>query len=388
MNRTVFALLILLLTAAFAFPADEPPFMPLIPQIMGEGGASVASAHGFESFFTNPAGFSRAGGDFSISTDTWIYARPDKLLTLAEGFANSSANESDLLNLVNSEVTSGGFGLGELVSIGYAGSGLGLGGFIMADSYLWGPSLLGVGGDISVTIAFVGGLSVPIQLGDLKLHLGADLRPMVRVRAPLSSVVAGSLINGLIGQGDILSALNSVTALHGVGIGIDVGAIAEIGWFSFGVSARDVVGTTFMYNQSPVGTILDTLTGGQTLPQGTPTAEPYTIPMDVSAGVSFHPDLGSLKTFIDPTVHVDMKDIIGVILNQSSPWTLLHIGAEVKLLSLLTVQAGIDQGYLTAGVGLHLLFLDLNFAMFTREMGTYLMDRPSSGATLEVAIRF
>ncbi|MEW5814736.1 MAG: hypothetical protein AB1798_04970, partial [Spirochaetota bacterium] len=56
-----------------------PPFVPLIPEIMGQGGASTAIAHGYNSLFTNPAGFGRKGGSLTIvSANPWIYSRPDK----------------------------------------------------------------------------------------------------------------------------------------------------------------------------------------------------------------------------------------------------------------------------------------------------------------------
>jgi len=188
--------------------------------------------------------------------------------------------------------------------------------------------------------------------------------------------------------GDILSALDSSNALYGIGVGFDLGAILDMGGLSVGLSIRDLLGTTFFYSEAPFGTVLDSLGQTQTLPEGEAPSDTYTIPMNVSAGAAYNPDLGPLKVIVDPTVHIGLTDVVGVIQNARSPWALLHIGAEAKVLSVLTVQAGLNQGYLTAGAGLHLLFLDLNMAIFTRELGTYLMDKPSSGATFEVAIRF
>jgi hypothetical protein len=388
MKKTILVVPALILTAAMAFAVDELPFAPVIPQIMGQGGSLNASAQGYTSFFTNPAGFSRSPGEFSIAATTWIYARPDNLLGLLGSMAGSQSTGSELLDYVNSEVTGGGFGVGALAGIGWAGNGVGLGAFLLLDSYMWGPTLLGITGDLTATAAFVLGLSVPLQLGGLTIHVGGDIRPMIRIHTFLDSSVAFDMIQQLAEQGDVMSALNSAQALHGMGLALDLGVIAELGWLSFGISARDLGGTTFSYARSPFGAVVDSLASSQQLPEGEAVTESYTVPMDVSAGVAIHPNMGGLKWLIDPTVHLELGDVLGVIQEQKSPWTLLHVGAQVKLLTVFTAQAGLDQGYFTAGAGVHLLFLDANFALFTRELGVHIGDRPSSGATLEVAIRF
>ncbi len=387
MKKTVLVLLAALSFTALAFAVDEPPFMPMAPEIMGEGGALTASAHGFASFFTNPAGFSRSPGDFTFTATTWMYARPDKVYDLitCPGGASGSSN---LLSFINGEVTKGGFGLGGLTGIGWAGNGIGLGAFFLVDSYLYGPTLLGISGDLTGTVALIGGYSLPIQLGGLKLNIGGDIRPMIRIHTLVDSSVAINTIYSLANQGDIMFALNSADALHGAGIALDLGAIAELGWFSFGLSIRDVGGTLFNYNESSFGTVINSLSSSFSLPSnGASPSATYTIPMDVSAGVAFHPDFG-IKWLVDPTIHLDCQDIVGVIVDERSPWTLLHIGAEARLFTVFQVQVGLNQGYLTAGGGVHLLFLDAYFALFTRELGKHLGDRPSSGASFEFAVRF
>jgi hypothetical protein len=223
----------------------------------------------------------------------------------------------------------------------------------------------------------------------MKINIGGDIRPMIRIHSTLATNQVLGAITAMGTGGDVFAALNTADALYGAGIGIDLGAIAELGPFSFGLSIRDLAGTGFNYRTAPIGTIMDSLSAGQNLPEGTAAAGTYVIPMDIAAGFAFHPDLGALKFFIDPTVHIDLTDVVGVIANGRMPWTLIHIGAEAKILaSIFTVRAGLDQGYLTAGMGIHLLFLDLNAALFTRELGKVVGDRPSSGASVEAAIRF
>jgi hypothetical protein len=388
MKKTIVTTLALMIAAVMAFAAEEEPFTPLIPQIMGQGGSLNASAQGYTSFFTNPAGFSRSPGELTIAADTWVCVRPDRLMTLGMSLGGSAAPQTDVLSFINDEVTGGGFGVGALAGVGWAGKGLGIGAFLMIDSYLWGPTLLGITGDLTATAAFILGVSVPLHLGPFTIHAGGDLRPMIRIRTLVDSAVAGNLIMGIAEGEDLFAALNSSEALHGMGLALDLGIIAELGGLSFGVSARDFGGTTFSYGSSEFGTVMESMMNSMRLPEGTAVADPYTVPMDLSAGVAFHPDMGRLKWLVDPTIHMELSDVIGVIRDQRTPWTLLHIGAQAKLLSVLIVEAGLDQGYLTAGAGVHLLFLDAQVAMFTRELGEHIGDRPSSGLSLEVAIRF
>jgi hypothetical protein len=107
--------------------------------------------------------------------------------------------------------------------------------------------------------------------------------------------------------------------------------------------------------------------------------------MSVHAGAEFHPDLGGLSFLIDPSVHAEYVMTSGV---DSSFWTNLHLGAEVRVLRMLRLRAGLNQGYTTLGVGLKLLFLEAHVAYFGREMGSYAGARQNQGVTAEVALRF
>jgi hypothetical protein len=118
------------------------------------------------------------------------------------------------------------------------------------------------------------------------------------------------------------------------------------------------------------------------------TADQYTIPMDIAVGASFHPDFGTFNNIIDPSISLDMRNIVGALARQVSPWTLLHLGVESRFFSFFTLRAGINQGYLTLGGGLKLLVFDLNFAVFTRELGAHIGDRALSGMSMDAAIRW
>ncbi len=378
--------LVLGLLASGLRPASaEPPFLSPSPVLLAQGGSSTAVADGYDALFTNPAGFSLSKGSVTLSSfSAWVYGSPSRLLdTLAD------PTEAAMIDYLNGEITRGGGGLGAAYGIGWVGRGLGLGLSLTADSFLQGPTVHDATGDLlNLTLGFVAGFALPLKLAGGKVHLGVDFRPMVRVRAPADgNASALAVLDALQGHAEPLAMLNAADALHGFGIGLDMGAIAEFGAFRLGFSVRDFMGTRFDYSRNTLSDIGDTLTNSFNLPQGPAASGNFVIPMTVNLGMSWHPDLGGLKSLIDPILHADLQDIVGGIQEGRSPWTLLHVGMEVGLLSLLKLRAGLDQGYFTMGAGLKILILDVNWALFTRELGSQPRDWPSSGMVVEGAIR-
>ena len=391
--KRLFPVLVLLLagSAAFANTINEIPFMPMSPGLLGRGGSGIADARGYDALFTNPAGFSRDPSAFTLSSTTsWVYARPDQFLGLVGQFAAGTSSASSLLSFMNDQVTRGGLGAGAAWGIGYVGGGLGLGASLILDSTLSGPSLLGVTGNLTGTIGFIVGLSVPFDVAGFKIHVGGDVRPMVRVHAPLPNSVAVGMLDALANGGDVLAALGTAQTFYGVGIGLDAGAIAELGWFNVGISIRDLAGTQFRYNYSTFSAVQSAITSSLQFPTtGTlETADQYTIPMDIGVGLDFHPDLGTFANIVDPTVTFEMRNVVGALAGTASPWTLLHAGVETRLFSFFTVRGGLNQGFLTAGAGMKFLFFDLNFAVFTRELGLHVGDQPLSGMTMDASLRW
>lgn len=377
--------------AAFANTINEIPFVPMGPEVLGRGGSSIADTRGYDSLFYNPAGFSRDPSSFTLgSTSAWVYGRPDEFISLAAQVGGGGGGASSVLTFINNQVTKGGVGAGASWGIGYVGGGLGLGASIIMDTILSGPTLLGVTGDLTATIGFTGGLSVPFEVAGFKVHAGGDVRPMIRVHALLDNATAVGMLNALATGGNAFGALGSGTGLYGVGIGLDLGAIAELGWFNVGFSIRDLGGTQFRYNQSSMSALGSSLASSLQFPSSGSlvTADQYVIPMDISLGVSFHPDFGTFNNIVDPSISLEMHNIGAGLSGQDSAWTLLHFGVETRFFSFFTLRTGLNQGYLTLGAGLKFLVFDMNFALFTRELGAHVGDKSLSGMTMNAAIRW
>jgi len=210
---------------------------------------------------------------------------------------------------------------------------------------------------------------------------------MIRIHTPISNSNALSVLTALTSGGDVGAALSSAAALYGSAIGLDLGAIAELGWFSIGLSIRDLGGTQFNYTSNSFGSVTGNLASFGGFPPGSSPSNTYVIPMDVGVGFSFHPDLGRANDFLDPSISFDMQNIIGAINGTADFWTLLHAGTEIRLMNVLTFRGGVNQGYLTVGAGVKLLIFDWNMAVFTQELGAHLGDRPECGMTFGLDLR-
>ena len=391
MRRVTAAILLILAAGVIAgapperasAQALEPPAVPLSPEVLAQGGSFTANAQGYSALFYNPAAFSSAKGELTLlAASCWVYANPVRFFESLPRWDDPVA----LTEFLEGEVTSGGFGVGSAAGVGYVGRGLGLGAVLSTDSYVWGPTALGAAGRMQADLQFVAGFAVPLKILGARLSLGGDLRPILRLSVPVDYTAMFGFLDALQGGGDPFAALEAAPALYGFGFGIDLGAILELGGLKVGVSVRDFLGTRIGYTQSTFGEVLDSFrdTGG--FPDGgTAVAEDHVIPMELSVGLSYR--FAIAPRIIDPVVHLALSDVIGVIRSERSPWVMLHLGTEVRLLRFLALRAGLNQGYLSFGGGVRLPLLDINAAFFTREMGRHLGDRPSSGLALEAALR-
>jgi hypothetical protein len=66
----------------------------------------------------------------------------------------------------------------------------------------------------------------------------------------------------------------------------------------------------------------------------------------------------------------------------------VHAGAEARLFRIFALRGGFNGGKLSAGLGIKLLFVDLNAAIFTEKEWALPGDDSSSGLALQAAIRF
>lgn len=379
-----YILVLMMAVAAFTFLSaaevyDSPQFAPVTPELIGQGGAFTAVAHGYNALFTNPAGFANEGGSFTLlSTTLSPYVFPTQEVMDGVSGVDFSASPDvflkDAVTVLDDTLRNNGLGSNINAGMAIVGKGLGLGVVTDFDIYARGKNALGTEVDAAATVAAIAGLAFTFDLGTrMKLLVGGDIRAMHRIE--MRDVTISEIL-------DYMDETKNTElyALQGSGFAVDLGTILKWGGLSFGVSVRDLGGTTFSYQEK-------TLEQVQSQEPGIDVADDYVIPMSINTGIGWHPNLGILRWLIDPTFQVDYEH---VFYEEKDPtfWTGLHAGTEIRVLRFIKVRGGINQGYVTAGLGMKLLFLDVNASYFTREMGIYSGAKPNQGLTLEAAIRF
>ena len=107
-------------------------------------------------------------------------------------------------------------------------------------------------------------------------------------------------------------------------------------------------------------------------------------PANIAIGLGWNPHL--IPWLIDPTFYFEVQDPVRAAMQHDSFWNLLHAGAELKVLSFMYLRGGINQGWLTTGVGIDLLILEIDAAVFTEELGLHPGDLPRSGVAANVRL--
>ncbi|MCF7942515.1 MAG: hypothetical protein K9M84_12955 [Spirochaetia bacterium] len=378
MKKFVLLLMLILLpmTMVMAGPLDVPvntdPVFYRSAAVEAAGGAQTATASGFDSLFSNPAGLSRKGGELlfgSVNVYSDFMLDEDDLAFLEE-FANSDDPESFLNDSANADTAvaiGNKIGLEEGVNtnlnmgFGLAAFGLGLGFMTDIDLGLQSVGLQENAGDITslaiyatpkITSSLVAGLSHGFDLGAAKLHVGADAKAIVRTQLVDSGGV------------DMVAVLQELydpmgdPVMLSAGYGFDAGAILELpAGFSVGVAANDIGGTEMMKITKTLGALEATEDPEALMQEVLDSEESDTIPMTLIAGIGFDkPGRGlfDLKVSADYIVELDELAEEPELIDQ------IRAGAEISVLGIAKVRGGINRGILTAGVGVDLLLVEAN----------------------------
>lgn len=357
----------------------EPPFVPAFPSSTAVGDALVASAQGFESLYTNPAGFVTGKPSFtiaSVASGLSLLPGNDSFARFGSAWSSPATAPAELAP----EFSPNGFGGTVAAGLGYTGAGLGLG--LLLGGQTWGSSPANM--SANATLAFVGGMG--FSLGK-HLALGGAVRPMLRINVPGISV--SDLFSYLKGQ---TTAGATATALYGVGVALDFGAIAHFGSLSYGLALTDIAGTRFAYAQDSLLALTSSMASGNGLPTGKSVPDSYTIPMRATLGVAYHPDLGKASRFFDPTLEVDYSYRFdpGQMLRTPTSTELLdgiHAGADLRILSVFHLLAGYQYGRVSGGLGVHLPGFHID-AMAFQQVAPSDSAASSHGVSAGVAIRF
>lgn len=372
MKRILLICAILLAASGVVFSQTLNGLLPKTADVMGKGGASVVFSTGYDSFFGNPAGLSLNKGSLTIlDLGAWAYVRPtnenlerlQRFQELMQKENKTDSENAEMGQIINSvQAENNGLGFGASTGIGWAGKKLGFGVTMVTDNYTSALNL-----KVQTQISGLVGLAFPIELGPLALRVGADVRAFMRTDS-----------DGMWAIMDLVeSSPEEQMVINGVGFAADAGATLKFGPLMAGVAIRDL-GMDFNMGSGKFGELL----GGNVPLPGT---DVYRLNPKFYAGLGAGFALGKL---IAPSVVVETNDLAAVIEDTDNLWTSLKVGAELKVLNLVTLRAGLNQGYPSFGAGIDFLFLEADAAFFTEEVGLYPGHRPRSGVSAQVAIRF
>lgn len=382
------------------------------PKILGQGNTFVAEASGLESFEYNPAGLA---GDSILTIFSGNFNLISNLVQLNDDFIdeyndysgnNVSAMNSDVFSfLFNSEnralvisalmkqasepygnsTYANGLGFASSMASGFTGYGFGVGLLVNIDSEVYGQELLTSELDSVLTTSLLLGYAKSIDLEIIKLDIGMSLRPMYKIR---SSSKLTPVVDMLLDESSNDSFFEELDYLTGFGIGVDLGVQAHFMDLSAGISLIDIMGTRIIYYENTYEDIMN----GNYL-SSDEIVDEYVTPTSIKLGISYNPQFGSFNDYVNPSISADYNlmfvDEASVedYASQGNFWNNLSLGSNIEFFEMVTARAGLNQGYVTLGLGLDLFIFEIDAAVYSKELGAIVGDRQQMGAALEFAVR-
>jgi hypothetical protein len=391
---TAVMLVSLFLSPVAAETITEAPFKPFHPEFMAQGASYTTIARGYNSLFTNPAGFGEPRGELTVGAlSFWSHSglrqSPELIRMLFSGGADGAADQDYL----DKQFSGAGYGLGGSFGLGYTSKGFGIGFLAGFDTFLSGddyPSELS--GYLLNEYMIVAGYSFSFDFSWIKLLVGADVRPLVRIHSILDNEASALMVhryfNADIGPnpGD---PFKSLFALNGSGVAIDAGLIAHSGPVSLGLVFRDIFDTQLRYSLNSLGEIRNAMKKGGLPPaQAAPGDSVYIIPMSTAVGAAFHPDMGGLSRYFRPLLHFEINDPLGAFESRDSFVERFRMGGEIKIFNNLSLRGGLLRGYPTYGAGFSFFIFDLNVAVFNAGLSRRSGSGNVPGISVEAAVRW
>ncbi|MBN2860896.1 MAG: hypothetical protein JXK93_11580 [Sphaerochaetaceae bacterium] len=366
------------------------------------GGTQSTLSTGYQAIFANPAGIVRSDGLEFIGIGMGPRVNLDEGMSehleswLTEGYRKTEffVNED---TLVHGDLRNG---IGGIYTLSGGGSFWGLG---TGMNYTVEPLFLQDREGDPVTIEYLAtaawgvGFSHGFSMGEGTLYLGADLKQVVMSRAT-AQIDESELLSYLYDEGGALSSLPATVAM---GYTFNAGAIYEQGPFLLSMHVKNIGEPKLQTCEAPFENLLMTqyrildMNGrkgsvlfGHCIPQRGEYLYDSTIPTSAVVGVGIDTGLGDLFRF---RIAADYEHVFtDGSATADSLWKSVHLGGEIELFDIISLRAGINQGYLSAGVAVMVanLFrvMDLSFSgtYYAVERGSYAGQYQSEGLLFDI----
>jgi hypothetical protein len=108
------------------------------------------------------------------------------------------------------------------------------------------------------------------------------------------------------------------------------------------------------------------------------------IPQQVNIGASINPDFWILKT----TFAIEIDDLTKSVEADDDLYKRVHLGAEFRFPMILSIRAGVNGGYLTAGASIDFWILSISGATYAEEIGAVSGQRADRRYVAQASLGF
>lgn len=367
------AFTLLFLTGVETYAASKTVFSREYPRVMssvralGMGNAYFGVSDDKYAAFYNPAGLGMSKSSWSIDIVPLQMGVNDNLFDNSQSIANlflkgSNFDQQAVTNILNgmlgqyNNVTPINFFPAFTMKKGRSAFSVGIfanaSAKILTYNRVLPEAALKVQGDAGVTVTYA-----HTFLEDESLHFGVSLMGLYRMG------YEGSYVATDFASINFNNEINKLVNSHGWGILASVGLMYEMPWLRKELNPR--VGISFNdFGYTNFASSLDKIT---------PT-------LNLSLAIS------PKWEFISSNIVLDLNDILVMNGSDKDFGKRVNFGVEVGFWNRLFIRGGVHQGYLTAGAGVDLWALRLNYAYYTEEMGAYAGQFKDTRHAIEVVI--
>ncbi len=362
-------LLLLIPILTFSQPTLLPGVAVTSARTEALGGYHTAYVDGFTTLTANPAGLKSVKKSLSIAEITAGLSGP---IFDISSIIISGLGGSDILSIIGSadvqkllKTLYAGMNLVGPIHFGYIGEGIGFGLFNTTTALFRNIGGINLEAKLGEQAKICGGYAFTVPLPET-LDMGLDVGVLLKTFVRGELVIRKSIFElAALFQNPGADILMKAPFSLSTGFGFDIGIRYSLSnWFAAGLVVRDAFSPVIINDYATFQNFVDNAE--------TPVISNGLVPLDLSAGVLFSPNLGDFERFINSlNIMLDYSDILDFLTHPATARNpVLHVGLgiDVQLLRILHVRGGFFQGLFSAGLGIDLTFFTLNAAMYGREV--------------------
>lgn len=362
------------------------PYSPTSPRRLAMGNAGLAVVSGADSLYYNPAGLAEKRVVVELPSVAVTLYHPYGYLKngVVDDLKSFDSNDSEKLTQLALDLKKAlGNNYTKIMDIdattGFTAGGFGLM-FNVKDTvhaYKITSTDGGVFDNLNASIALGYGHRINIA-SKFSIDIGAA------VKFNYMAFTKGIALTDVLDKNKLNDPMNKIVkelpVMAGFSIPIDIGLNFNLPLnLKLGVVAKNINGKMYMHSFENYETALKNPLGSSSESE----KFEYNTDFSLDAGLAWT----WKNSFFAPTIAVDVVDTIGLFKNSLNMRNFIYhvnAGAEIRILSILDVRGGFNQGYWTVGAGLDLWAIKMDVAYFWQELGT----TAGANSTDGLSIRF